>query len=80
MILCFPLSELFSRGPRGFVNILFLPVWPPFGMGSYGECNHSSEMKRCYVFVLDSSELGATDLVQHVINTGDHPPKHQSEK
>ena len=80
MILCFPLSELFSCGLRGFVNILFLPVWPPFGMGSYGERSHSSEMKRCYVFVLDSSELGATDLVQHVINTGDHPPKHQFEK
>jgi len=29
------------------------------------------------VFALDSSELGATDLVQHVINTGDHPPVHQ---
>ena len=26
------------------------------------------------VFALDSSELGATDLVQHVINTGEHPP------
>ena len=80
MILCIPLSELFSRGPRGLVNTLFLPVWPLFGMGSWGEHNHSSEMKRCYVFALDSSELGATDLVQHVINTGHHPPKHQSEK
>ena len=29
------------------------------------------------VFALDSSELGATDLVQHVIDTGDHPPIHQ---
>ena len=26
------------------------------------------------VFALDSSEMGTTDLVQHVINTGDHPP------
>ena len=29
------------------------------------------------VFALDSSKLGATDLVLHVINTGDHPPIHQ---
>ena len=29
------------------------------------------------VFVLDSSELGNTDLVQHVIDTGDHPLIHQ---
>lgn len=26
------------------------------------------------VFALDSSEMGGTDLVQYVINTGDHPP------
>ena len=29
------------------------------------------------VFALNSSELRATDLVQHVINTEDHPPIHQ---
>ena len=26
------------------------------------------------VFALDDSELGCTNLVQHVIDTGDHPP------
>ena len=26
------------------------------------------------VFALDDNELGCTDIVQHVINTGDHPP------
>ncbi len=26
------------------------------------------------VFSLDDSELGCTNLVQHVIDTGDHPP------
>ena len=31
------------------------------------------------VFALDSSDLGATDLVQHVIDTGDNPPIYQPE-
>jgi len=26
------------------------------------------------VFALNDSELGCTDIVQHVIETGDHPP------
>ena len=26
------------------------------------------------IFALNPSELGRTDLVRHVINTGDHPP------
>lgn len=34
-------------------------------------------MEYADVFALDSSELGATDLVQHVIDTGDNPPIHQ---
>ena len=29
------------------------------------------------VFTPDSPELGVTDLVQHVIDTGDYPPIHQ---
>ena len=29
------------------------------------------------IFALDSTELGSTDSVHHVINTGDHPPIRQ---
>ncbi|MCG8624354.1 MAG: hypothetical protein MJE68_20465 [Proteobacteria bacterium] len=29
------------------------------------------------VFALDDSELGCTDLVRHVIDTGDHSPLRQ---
>lgn len=34
----------------------------------------SALLEACDVFAMDSSELGHTSLVQHSIDTGDHPP------